>query len=564
MVQAGQHSRPGCKTRNEDCCGMRLAEASDLKYKGIVAITADGVGSSEAGAEASEYCVQGFISDYYSTPMSWSVQTSAKRIIQSLNSWLYAQGQRRYASKLSLASTLAVLILKSTTAYMFHVGDSRIYLIRKGKIKQLSKDHRLIVDRNKTYLARAMGGEHNVQHDFSSLALEVGDTFVLSSDGVHEFLDDERLKNLALQDDCEAAARNIVEAALQAGSDDNATCQVLRIEQLPNQDEQEFYRQLTALPFPPPLSSGMMLDHYRVIRELHSSVTIQIYLAQDTCNHETVVLKTPSVHFEDDPAYIDRFMHEEWVGRRINNPHVFKVYPLEETRSCLYYVTEFLEGAPLSQWILDHPDPDLSEVRRITEQIIKGLRGFHRKEMIHQDIKPDNIMIDPHGDVKIIDFGCVQVSGLQEVYTPIEDNRVSGTANYIAPELFDGFEATPKSDLYSLAVTVYEMLSHGHYPYGEHTEAKKAAHYDYISVRTYNPDIPIWLDGALQKATHPNPEKRYALMSEFLNDLHKPNAALMQNHTPLLERNPIGFWRGLAALLFALNLLLLYWIKTLS
>jgi len=560
IVLAGQYSQAGLKDQNEDCCGVRIPEGADLNHKGIVAITADGVGSSEAGKEASEYCVQGFIADYYSTPMSWSVQTSAERIIHSLNSWLYSQGQRRYASELSLASTLAVLIIKSTTASLFHVGDSRIYLIRNGGIKQLTKDHRLVVDRNKTYLSRAMGGEYEVNLDYSSLNIQAGDVFVLNTDGIHEFIDDEAIKTLALHDNCELAAQNIVNAALEAGSDDNVTCQVMRIEQLPNQNDNEYYRQLTSLPFPPPLEAGMKLDHYQIIREIHTSVTIQVYLAKDTRNDETVVIKTPSVNFEDDPAYIDRFMHEEWVGRRINNPHVFNVHQSEGERSSLYYVTEFLEGRPLSQWILDNPEPDLNEVRRISEQIIKGLRGFHRKEMVHQDLKPENIMIDPNGDVKIIDFGCVQVAGLQEIYTPIQDNHVAGTANYIAPELFDGFQATPKSDMYSLGVTLYTMLSHGHFPYGELEKAQKHKHYDYISIRQYNQQVPVWMDGALEKAVHPNPEKRYERFSEFLRDLSKPNPNMMKTHAPLIERNPIGFWKGLAIIMLCLNLFLIWFI----
>ncbi len=561
IVLAGQYSQAGLKDQNEDCCGIRMPEGADLNHKGIVAITADGVGSSEAGKEASEYCVQGFIADYYSTPMSWSVQTSAERIIHSLNSWLYSQGQRRYASELSLASTLAVLIIKSTTASLFHVGDSRIYLIRNGEIKQLTKDHRLVVDRNKTYLSRAMGGEYEVNLDYSSLNIQTGDVFVLNTDGIHEFIDDETIKTLALHDDCELAAQNIVNAALVAGSDDNVTCQVMRIEQLPNQNDNEYYRQLTSLPFPPPLEAGMKLDHYQIIREIHTSVTVQVYLARDTRNDETVVIKTPSVNFEDDPAYIDRFMHEEWVGRRINNPHVFNVHQSEGERSSLYYVTEFLEGRPLSQWILDNPEPDLNELRRIAEQIIKGLRGFHRKEMVHQDLKPENIMIDPNGDVKIIDFGCVQVAGLQEIYTPIQDNHVAGTANYIAPELFDGFQATPKSDMYSLGVTLYTMLSQGHFPYGELEKAQKHKHYDYVSVRQYNQQVPVWMDGALEKSVHPNPEKRYERFSEFLRDLCQPNQSLMKTHAPLIERNPIGFWRGVSIIMLCINVILI-WLLT--
>ncbi|MDQ6987785.1 MAG: protein phosphatase 2C domain-containing protein, partial [Mariprofundaceae bacterium] len=383
IVEAGQCSQAGIKAQNEDCCGIRIPDGMELTHKGIVAVTADGVGSSEAGREASEYCVQGFITDYLSTPMSWTVKTAGERIIRSLNSWLYSQGQRRYASELSLASTMAVLILKSTTAHLFHVGDSRIYLIRKGNIECLTSDHRLVVDRNKTYLARAMGGEHNVHFDYANLVVEIGDIFVLSTDGVHEFLNDKQICELSMaSNDLETAATSIVKAALAAASDDNVTCQLIRIAQLPNQDENEYYRQLTALPFPPPLDAGMILDGYRIIKELHASVTIQIYRAEDVESGDTVVIKTPSVNFEDDPAYIDRFLHEVWVGRRIDSPHVFKVYQLKRKRSCIYYVTEVLEGKSLAQWILDNPNPDLAQVRDIVDQIIKGLRAFHRKEMV--------------------------------------------------------------------------------------------------------------------------------------------------------------------------------------
>ncbi|MDX8391294.1 MAG: bifunctional protein-serine/threonine kinase/phosphatase [Mariprofundaceae bacterium] len=563
IVEAGQYSSAGIKAQNEDCCGIRIPEGMALTHKGIVAITADGVGSSEAGKEASEYCVQGFINDYLSTPQSWSVETSGDRIIRSLNSWLYSQGQKRYQSELSLASTLVALVIKSTTAHVFHVGDSRLYRIRNGHIACLTKDHRLVVDRNKTYLARAMGGEHEVHFDYAKHTIEVGDIFLLSTDGIHEFLDAQALQTLALSTgDTEVAAKAVVDAALSAGSDDNVTCQILRVCQLPNQDENEYYRQLTALPFPPPLERGMNLDGYRIIKELHSSVTIQVYLAEDIESGESVVIKTPSVNFEDDPAYIDKFLHEVWVGRRLDNPHVFKVHQLKRQRSCIYYVTEFLEGHSLAQWILDNPEPNMDEVRDIIAQIINGLRAFHRKEMVHQDIKPENIMIDKHNIIKIIDFGSTQVAGLQEVHTPIERLHIEGTANYIAPELFDGFEGTPKSDQFSLAVTVYEILSGGHFPYGKLDSAKRQKSYDYTSVRKHNLNVPSWMDGAIQKAVHPDPDKRYEAMSEFFADLTKPNSALMRTHAPLLERDPVGFWRGLSITLLLINLLLFFLLTT--
>ncbi|MDQ6956796.1 MAG: protein kinase [Mariprofundaceae bacterium] len=556
-VAAGQNSLAGVKSQNEDCCGIHISKGRELTHKGVVAVTADGVGSSEAGQEASEHCVKAFIADYLSTPMSWSVQTSGERVIKSLNSWLYNQGQARYASELSLATTLAVLVLKSTTAHIFHVGDSRVYLIRKGEITCLTKDHRLVIDKNKTYLARAMGGEHDVHLDYAKHLVEVGDIFVLTTDGVHEFIDDKKILKLATASEPETAAENITHAALEAGSDDNITSQVLHITLLPNQDENEYYKQLTSLPFPPPLNIGQELDGYKVIRELHSSNTIQVYLAEDMESGATVVLKTPSVNFEDDPAYIDRFLHEVWVGRRISNSHVFKVLQLKRERSCIYYVTEYLQGHSLAQWILDNPKPDLEKVRGMIGQMIKGLRAFHRKEMVHQDIKPENIMVDQHGMIKIIDFGSTRVSGLEEIHTPIKQMHVEGTANYIAPELFEGYEGTPKTDMYSLGITIYEMLSGGHFPYGELEEAKPHKHYDYVSVRKYNENVPIWMDRAIQKSISKNPERRYDSFSEFQHDLSNPNPAFMKSTAPLIERNPMGFWKGLAIISLILNFLLL-------
>ncbi|MDQ6990268.1 MAG: protein kinase [Mariprofundaceae bacterium] len=166
--------------------------------------------------------------------------------------------------------------------------------------------------------------------------------------------------------------------------------------------------------------------------------------------------------------------------------------------------------------------------------------------------------MDSHGDIKIIDFGCVQVAGLKEIYTPVHDKVVAGTANYIAPELFDGFEGTPKSDMYSLGIILYEILSHGHFPYGKLSEAKKHKHYDYISIRKYKLHIPIWMDGALERAVNPNPNNRYDTFSEFLRDLSKPNPSLMKAHAPLIERNPLGFWRGLSIILFLANMILIW------
>ncbi len=559
-ISAGQYSEKGVKESNEDACGIHVPESSSvLTSKGIAIVIADGVSSAEAGREASETCVYGFLSDYFSTPESWTVKTSGQKVLGALNRWLYGRGQSYEGTGQAMLTTLSALVLKSATGHLFHVGDTRISRLRGDEFKRLTRDHQTWASGEKAFLSRAMGADHMVEIDYRSIPLEVGDLFVLTTDGVHEFVDEKTIAALCREHEAnlETAARAIVTRALENGSHDNVTCQVVRIENLPLQNEEEFYKQLTELPFPPPLETGQILDDYKIMRELHASKRTQVYLAMDMETQEKVIIKTPSVNFEDDPQYIDGFLQEEWAGRRINNLHVLKVIEPKRRRRFLYYVTEYIEGQTLEQWISDHPQPDIQTVRPLVRQLVAGIRAFHRQEMIHQDLKPGNIMIDKHGTVKIIDFGSTKIAGIQEVASPIQHGELLGTYDYAAPEYFQGYPGTPRSDLYSLGVIVYEMLT-GKLPYGGPLSERKLKKVKYIPARKYNPSVPAWVDGAIEKAVQINPKLRYEAMSEFVTDLSKPNPSLVKENQPLLERDPTGFWRALAVGSLLLNVVLLY------
>ncbi len=559
IVKAGQCSHAGIKPSNQDCCGIRIPEGSVLEYKGIVAVVADGVGSSAAGREASEHCVKSFISDYYSSPDSWAARRSGETVTKALNSWLYNQGQKLYEEELSLASTLSALVLKSTTAYLFHVGDTRIQLIRQGVLKPLTRDHHIIAGPKKRYLARAMGADSQVNVDYYQLDLQPLDIFILTTDGVHESLSPLELKELALDEgnNLEERARRIVAQAVERGSQDNTTCQILQIESLPNEQDEAFYEKLTALPFPPPLKAGDRFEGYEIIKELHASSKVQVYLAQDLEQKKKVVIKTPSINYEDDLAYIQRFTHEEWVGKALSSPRVLKVLAPSKRKNFLYYVTDYVEGETLAQWILDHPLPPLQRVREFTAQIIEGLRAFQRREMVHQDLKPENILLDAQGQIKLIDFGCVFVAGLQELYSPVEDSRIQGTEDYIAPEVQEGFAPTYQADLYALGVTVYEMLT-GKMPYPPKGDLRLPGKREYRPARLSNPLVPIWMDETIKKAVCPQPQYRYESFSEFFFDLNNPNPAFFKHQAPLMERDPLTFWKGFALLLFLLNVLWIF------
>jgi serine/threonine protein phosphatase PrpC len=560
-TSSGQHSEAGLKESNDDACGIRVPDAALLNTKGMAAVIADGVSGSEAGRKAANACVSGFLTDYFSTPESWRTGTSGEKVLTALNRWLYGQGHREYESARAMVTTLSVLVIKSATAHLFHIGDTRIYRMRRGKLECLTRDHRVLVGNDKNVLSRAMGIELHMEIDYRTAPVEPGDIFLLTTDGVHDFLKDvvlaEFLYSNSLQP--ETASHLIVERALAEGSNDNVTCQVVKVEQLPHHNEHEFYRQFSELPFPPPLEPGMVLDGYKIVRELHASKRTQVYLAVDTQTDHKVILKTPSVNYEDDPEYIDRFLHEEWAGRRVNSQHVLKVLEPHGRRQCLYYVTEFIDGWTLRQWMHDNPLPALEDVREITRQIAAGLRALHRQEMIHQDLKPENIMIDRYGTVKLIDFGSTKIAGIEEITTPIRHDNVLGTRNYTAPEYLQGYAGSNVSDIYSLGVIVYEMLT-GQLPYGKkELTLRKLRHADYIPAVRHNPEVPRWVEKTLQKAVAIPRARRYPLLSEFIHDLTHPNPAFTREHAePLIERNPLLVWKGIALLLFVLNLLLLY------
>jgi len=387
------------------------------------------------------------------------------------------------------------------------------------------------------------------------MQLEVGAIFVLATDGVYEYVNSDFIINAikAHENDLDTVARIILDEAYGQGSTDNLTVQVIRIETLPDQNADELYQQLTELPFPPILEARREFDGYKIMRTLHDSSRSHVYLAMDMETDTQVIIKTPSIDLQGDPAYLERFLMEEWVARRINNAHVLKPCLPTRSRNYLYIATEYIEGQTLAQWMIDNPKPDLETVRGIVEQIAKGLRAFHRQEMLHQDIRPANIMIEDNGLVKIIDFGATKVAGLMEISSPIERNNLLGTAQYTAPEYLLGESGTTRSDIFSLGVITYQMLS-GKLPYGAQVAKAKTKSAQnklyYSTVLDDDREIPVWIDDVLKKAVHPNPYKRYGELSEFLYDLRHPTKEFLnKTRPPLMERNPVIFWKSVSFIL---------------
>jgi serine/threonine protein phosphatase PrpC len=565
-ISIGQHSDKGRKPVNQDFHGTLIPKEPLLSVKGIAVVLADGISSSNVSQIASQSAVKGFLSDYYCTSDSWSVKTSAQRVIAATNSWLHAQTRRSqyaYDKDKGYVCTLSAMVIKAAAAHIFHVGDSRIYRVNGNGLEQLTDDHRVHLNSQQSYLGRALGVNEQTEIDYRMVPLEKGDVFVLATDGVYSRASArfvaQTIKDSA--DDLEKAARTVVEAAYSNGSDDNLTVQIVRIDELPDGEADELFGRATELPLPPLLEARMELDGYRIVREVRGSSRSHIYLAIDTETDQLVIIKIPSIELRGDPAYLKRFLMEEWVARRINSAHVLKPTQQTRKRNYLYVATEYIDGQTLTQWMIDNPKPSLETIRGIVGQIGRGLLAFHRMEMIHQDIRPDNVMIDKTGTVKIIDFGSTKVKGVVEAAPNINHDDILGTVQYTAPEYFVGESGTSRSDIFSLGVITYQMLT-GRLPYGaEIAKARTRSQQRRLRYKTALDDsreLPAWIDEVLKRAVHLDPYKRYEEVSEFTHALRYPNEELNAAPRPLLERNPLLFWKCATLTLVGVVLLLLF------
>ncbi|WP_447578091.1 protein kinase domain-containing protein [Achromobacter kerstersii] len=569
QVAVGQHTEPGRKPVNQDFHGLCVPAEPLLGAKGIAIALADGISSSQVSHIASETAVASFLEDYYCTPETWSVKKSAHKVLSATNGWLHAQTRQRHHpdqprdADRGYVCTLTVMVLKATTAHILHIGDARIYRLRGRAMEPLTDDHRVWISQDKSYLGRALGLAPHLEIDYHTQPLELGDVFLLATDGVYEYIHAHDVTHaIAMHPDAlDDAARALVQLAFERGSDDNLTVQLVRIDALPPRRADEIARYSLNLPCPPLLAAGMEFEGFRIQDELRASHRSHVYLAQDIASGDAVVIKIPSLDLRHDPAYLERLMTEEWIARRIDSRHVVRAWPMPRARRYLYTVSECIAGRTLTRWMADHPRPTLEQAVALIEQIARGLQAFHRLEIVHNDLRPDNILVGDDGKATIIDLGSTQAAGLLDRSAQDDDAPpMLGTAQYAAPELFLGEAGTARSDLYSLAAMLYQMLS-GRLPYGaDVARARSRAaqlRLNYVSVLDRERELPAWIDGVLSRALHPDPAERTPELSEFTHVLrHPPASAAHQARLPLLERNPLAFWKGLCVVQLIVILIL--------
>ncbi|RHW77447.1 bifunctional protein-serine/threonine kinase/phosphatase [Colwellia sp. RSH04] len=561
-VTFGGYSCKGEKAENQDAFALKVNQGQSLELKGHVAVIADGVSSANQAARASQMSVCHFIDEYLATPDTWSVHKSASKVIASLNNWLFSQ---QVVSDINgelqqWFSTFSAVVLKGNRCHLFHVGDCQVAKVNGDGYQVLTREHATAGG----ILNRALGAATHIEIDASTSALAIGDIIMLSCDGVYQFVKPRQIRELLKSTaDLEQASKAITTLASKQGSLDNLTCLLIKIEQLPKEQFSELVFNRTQQVIPPALKVGVSLDHFEILDILEQTARSHVYLAKDNQAQRLVVLKMPSLNFSDDKEYLANFIKEGWLGEKLFHPSIMQIFPWRMRSRFLYHVCEYVDGQTLAAWLNENPKPSFAKVCAIAEQIVTCLRVFQRHDVVHSDIKLDNFMIDEHSRIKLIDFGSCDVGALVDEKNN-QYNQPLGTISYSAPELFYGHRSNHQSELFSVAVVVYQLLTN-QLPFGELSRIEQVPKqfnlWRYRPVTSYRKDLPTWLDMVLSKGLSADPSSRYQHYSEFIGDLNNRNKGnvLQQAKQPLIERDPVKFWQGVSALLMLVLLVQLFW-----
>lgn len=531
--QAGQPSH--------DCFAVKSWDET------VLAVLADGTGSSELAREAAERAVQSLVSDYETRPRSWTPQRALTEFTRRINRTLHQDSLSRFGEP-ELVTTLSVAVVEGDRLYGLNVGDSRVYLARQGRLTRLSCDHVVKENGFKHVLERAIGLASEVEPHLFEAELKDGDVACLCSDGVYNVLNEE---SLATKLCARGAARAIVFEANEHATPetrDDLSVIVLDIKTTGK------LRAERALPLEVPgrLRKGQVIDGFTLTRSFQHSE--RVWLATQDGRRFTV--KFAPLEAQDNEEVANLFIKEVWNATRLHDPRFFPRAFVPQGATRRYYAMEFIE-APSLKMLLRSRRLAVEESVELGKFLLTTAQYLLRFDLVHGDLKPENILVATDFAslaFKLIDFGSV--TDLFSVTSR------AGTASYLAPERFRQGPISERTEIFSIGVTLFEALTQA-FPFGE-IERFQTPHFRHCKrPMALNPHIPPWLEAVLLRALSPLPEKRYQNYSEMLFDLEHPEqvAPFYAENLPLIERDPLRFYKTgfyvLAAVVIALLLVLL-------
>lgn len=601
-------SYAGRKAENQDALVVHTLSAQPQhstvnSQHWLVTALADGVSSCQSPKQASSWVIETLIdqltrqqaqlvNDINSNNLADPtvridhLAPMVTKTVQIINDFLYfnddhytAKAAAHSAALPRYLSTLTGMLFTEQTALLFHTGDSRIYRLRHNQLSILTKDQRHQKGRDKGALSAALGADANVDLQLTEVDRLPEDVFLIMTDGVYEFISEEELllvtesalgKFSTRTDLSTTALENLpkllCQVALESGSNDNVSCVMVtvlpktlaEVDERPNTPDINNDKTNTSqttpeavlnrLQIPPVLAVGDVLDHFTIQQVIQNTPRSTVYLATDAtadANDNLRILKVPSAYYDDDSQYLRLFLKEEKIGLSFDHPSLLKFYAKPIHSHYLYHVTEYVQGISLREWIETQPVLSVNQTFDLISQIGLALRVMHRNYLLHQDIKPENIMLLPSGGIKLIDFGSVGSMLLKTAQMP-----PVGDLHYTAPEYFSDAPKGVFSDVFSLGVVTYELLT-GQQPFDVDTlsNAHTSQKLTFKHVQQWRPELPFWVNDVLIRAMQPDSRSRYQGIGDFLADLDPKSHVTPQTHRPLIEANPVLFWQLISAVL---------------
>ncbi|WAP65299.1 bifunctional protein-serine/threonine kinase/phosphatase [Pseudomonas fortuita] len=548
QLSFAQASATGPREENQDALRLVTPAPELAASKGYLFALADGVSQCADGGLAARASLQALALDYYATPATWSVAQALDRLLLAQNRWLRAQGSGQ-----PLLTTLSALVLRGRRFTLAHVGDCRVYRWHAGHLQCLSEDHVWDQPGMQHVLKRALGLDQHLLVDYLEGELQAGECFLLVSDGVWASLGDQHIQAvLREQPDLQLAVDTLVTSAHLNGSQDNASALLVQVEQLGTANLGDTLAQLQQGSVPGPLREGQVIDGWLTEQLLSHSRQSLVYRVRDG-QGQAWLLKTLPAAREQEPKAAQGLLLEEWFLRRVAGRHFPELHAASQ-RQHLYYVMREYPGQTLATLLAEHGPLPLPQWLEMARQLLQAVGVLHRRNLLHRDIKPDNLHLGSDGQLRLLDFGLAYCPGLSE--DPLHD--VPGTPSYLAPEAFDGQPPSPRQDLYAVGVTLYRLLT-GHYPYGEVEAFQRPRFGQPVNAARYRPDLPEWLQHNLQQAVAADPAQRFETAEHWLLLLERGDRQeLPTRPRPLLEREPLKVWRTLALLSLLFNLILLF------
>ena len=568
-------SSPGpARENNEDFVGFWQPQTLEEKRShGAVAVLADGVGGLDRGEVASRMAVETALQVFRESPEGKTPQQLLTQMFNAANLAVYDKGMENHG-KSRMATTLSIAVMRNDEIVVGNVGDSRVYLVRKGEIRQLSTDHSYVgmqqkfgliseqdakTSEHRNVLTRSVGHEPVIRIDVEETTAFKGDRVVLCSDGLYAYVADSDIADIVSRYSPAQACRQLVALAEQRGTDDNLSIQVV---QLNDVEKFSYYRGVPMYHEAEDpttgydLQPGQVLDGRFFIDETISrSGMATIFKAIDITTQKPVAVKVPFMQFESDPGFFSRFEREEEIGLSLDHPYILRFIPLEH-RSRPYIVTEYLRGYTLAHLLNSvRPMPEKDAVR-IAGRLCEALAYMHDHGVVHRDLKPQNIMICYDGTIRIVDFGIAKAAeGRRLTFTGF--TPAVGTPDYMAPEQVNGKRGDERTDIYSLGAMLYEMVA-GETPFEGENEnmfviMNARVTGDPVAPRKRNPAVSPQVEEIILHAMEREPGKRYLTAAAMKAELDNPGAVhltgrcdRLRTPSPLQRSRKKALWIGLA------------------